>query len=675
MYRYRIILAICAAAVPLAMIAAPDPQPGGAAGWWMTEPFRLVQTNLRETDTAMDPKKQVQQVRDLGANVLLMGMGGIAAHFPSKVPSHFVSPFLPQGRDTFGEVLQESHANKIRVIGRFDFSKVAQPIYLAHPDWFFRKTNGEPAVYNGLYATCINGVYYQEETLKILAEALERYDVDGLFFNMPGQPASDYSGNRYGMCHCDSCKRKFEAQFHRPLPNAPDADYNRFIAEAVRQVTKNFADIIHSKRPKAGYFTYTTDYVDGTTSESNTAIARGLPLWPYSASESVGRARDNQPAKMPINLSIGFVDIPYRLSSVPPAEIQMRLYQNMAHGSGPAFVVVGTLDQQDRTGMLAAKPVFKFHAEHEDLYVGQESAARVLLLSGGGGRGAGGGGGRGGGQDAYRGFFRMLSEQHIPFAISNSPELLKSRKFDLVIAPDGAPAGLEDYVQQGGRLLIAGAREPAIPLGKVVKRWTDTRSAYFRIQDKALFPSLKDTDLLFVDGEYLEVEPSGKPLLTLIPPSMFGPPEKVSFGWMETQKPGLILADRGKGKIAYVPWDIGGLYYRLSSISHAAFIGDLIDHLLPEGRQIKTNAHPLVEMTLMKQRGRTLVHLVNISGHSGTAYFAPLAMRDIEVQVEGKFERARSAKLNRTLPVSAAGRYTKLTLPQLEAYDAVVLEP
>jgi hypothetical protein len=338
----------------------------------------------------------------------------------------------------------------------------------------------------------------------------------------------------------------------------------------------------------------------------------------------------------------------------------------MAHGSGPAFVVVGTLDQEDRTGILAARPAFKFSADHEDLYVGQESAARVLLLSSG----------RPGGQDSYHGIFRILTEQHIPFAISPDLELLKSRKFDLIIAADGVPAGLDAYVQQGGRLLIAGAREPAISMGRTVKRWTYTRSAYFRIRDHAMFPSLKDTDLLFVDGEYLELEPSGKPLLTLIPPSMFGPPEKVHIDRIETGKPGLLLADRGQGKIAYIPWDVGGLYYRLSSPSHAGLVADLIDHLLPNGRQLKSNAHPLVEMTLMNQpkRNRTIVHLVNMSGHSGTAYFSPLPMRDIEVQVEGRFRQARSAGLNRTLSLTNAGAYTRFSLPQLEAYDAVVLE-
>jgi hypothetical protein len=679
MSRFWRILPACLA-ISLAVTPLADAQEPARPGWWMTEPIRLVQTNLRETDDTLDPKKLAQQLADFPANVILFGMGGIAAHYPSKVPSHYVSPHIPPGRDTFGEMLKEAHSRKIRVIGRFDFSKVAKPIYDAHPNWFFKKADGQGAFYNGLYATCINGAYYREEVPKILTEALEQYDVDGLFFNMPGQPASDYSGNQYGICNCDSCKRRFDQMFHRPLPTSRDADYNRFISTAVEEVTRDIGSVIHTKRPKAGYFTYTEDYVDGTTSESNTAVTRSLPLWPFSASESVLRARTTQPSKMPINLSIGFVDIPYRFASVPPAEIQIRLYENMAHGSGPAFVVVGTLDQEDRTGILAAKPAFKFHADHEDLYVGQESAARVLLLSGGRGGGGGGrggrGGGGGGGPDSYRGFFRILTEQHIPFALSSDPGIVKSRKFDLVIAPDGAPPELEEYVQQGGRLLMAGARESGISMGRTVKRWTDTRSAYFRIHDRNLFPSLKDRDLVPLVGDYLEIEAPGKPPLTLIPPSMFGPPEKVHIDRVETEKPGLVLADRGKGRIAYVPWDVGGVYYRLSLPGHADLIGDLVDHLLPGGRQLKSNAHPLVEMTLMNQpaRSRSLVHLVNLSGHFATGYFPPVPMRDIEVQVQGKFRKARSARLNRELPLSTAGGYVKVTLPQLEAYDAVIFD-
>ena len=109
MSAYRLIVPICVVGVPLGVLAMAEPQ--DAASHRMVDErnlFRLVQTNLRETDTALDPKRLVQQLGDFPANVLLMGMGGIAAHFPSKVESHYVSPHLPPGRDTFGEVLEGS---------------------------------------------------------------------------------------------------------------------------------------------------------------------------------------------------------------------------------------------------------------------------------------------------------------------------------------------------------------------------------------------------------------------------------------------------------------------------------------------------------------------------------------------------------------------------------------
>ena len=106
-----------------------------------------------------------------------MAMGGISAFYPSQVPFHYVSPYIPQGRDTFGEVLKEAHARGIRVVGRFDLSKTHKDAYDAHPEWFFKKANGEPAIYNGLYQACVNGGWYREKAIEILdrgAGALRR---------------------------------------------------------------------------------------------------------------------------------------------------------------------------------------------------------------------------------------------------------------------------------------------------------------------------------------------------------------------------------------------------------------------------------------------------------------------------------------------------------------------
>ncbi len=649
------LLAILVAAAALACAAQPR--------WWMDEPVRLVQTNLRETDAGLDASRLVGQVSELGGNALLFGMGGITAYYPTKVGFHYPSPFLPQGRDLFGDVLREAHARGIRVIGRFDLSKTQKAVFDAHPEWFFKRANGEPVVYNGTYATCINGGYYRGHALAILAEALERYDVDGLFFNMFGNPSSDYSGKPMGLCRCDACRTRFEARYHRPLPETPDSDYREFMEAAKNEVAASIGDLIHAKRPRAAFLTYIQQHVDGIMSESNTAVGRPLPLWPYSASDNVNRARNSQPSKMAFNLCMSFVDIPYRFATVPPAEIRARLFQNMANGAGPSFAMLGTPDQDDRNALLAARSVYDWHRKHADFYTGQESAARVLLL------------GMGARQADYRGFFRILSERHIPFAVSDDLSALDRGRWDLIIAPDGAPAALQQWVQRGGRLLIAGARTPALEgLPKPVRRWTDTRSAYFRIRDHALFPSLKETDVVFVDGEYLETE--GASPLTLIPPARFGPPEKVWTDKVETGKPGLLMADSGAGRIAWVPWHVGALYYRHSSPPHAALIGDIIDRLLPAGRQFTTNAHPLVEITVMRQRAhaRTLVHFVNLSGHSQTAWFEPVEMRGIQAEVSGKFKNASVAGTGERLNLSTRQGKTTFTLPKLNAYEAVILQ-
>jgi hypothetical protein len=641
------------------------------ARWWMDEPIRFLQTNLRESDSGVDPKRLVGQVAEYPANVFLCNMGGIAAQYPTDVEFHYRSRFLPPGRDLFGEVLKEAHARKIRVIGRFDLSKTEKAVYDAHPEWFFMRTSGRPHVFNGLYSACINGAYYREHGIKILTEALQRYEVDGLFFNMFGNPSVDYGGNPMGPCQCAQCKARFAKRFGRPLPaTIDDPDYRAFMRDSSGEVAGMFAELIHRLRPGAGFFTYVDEHTDGIMSESNTAVGRALPLWPYSASDNVNRALNSEPGKMSFNLCMSFVDYSWRFVTVPQAEIRLRLHQNLAHGAPPALVVLGTMDQEDRQSLLAGKSVFQWHQKHPDLYVGQRSAARVMLL-------------RGSEQSAYRGFFRLLSEQHIPFAVSSNLKWLDDpeRKFDLVIAPGrGAAAELDRYVKEGGALLVAGATPPAAPLdaGKVVAR-RDRVQATWRVHDHALLPSLKDTNLLLLDGEYVEMERIEKPILTLIPPAMGSPPEKVWADKVETTVPGLVLKPHGAGRVAYIPWDVGGLYYRHSSQGHAGLMTDVIDHLLSPrgGRQLRTSAHPLLEITVMKQpsRNRTLVHFVNLSGHSSTAYFEPIDMRDVRVELAGTFARATAVRLGQELQLTARANGTSaFTLPRVGEYEVAVLE-
>ena len=219
--------------------------------------------------------------------------------------------------------------------------------------------------------------------------------------------------------------------------------------------------------------------------------------------------------------------------------------------------------------------------------------------------------------------------------------------------------------------MIARSTAPPMDMGKVVKLWKDPDGAYFRIRDKAIFPSLKSIDVAFMYGDYLQVEAKGP--LTFIPPSMYGPPELVHVDWKDTDSPGLIVKEFGKGKIAWLPWNLGALYYLHSSEAHAGLARDLIDHLLPHGRQLKTNAHALVDITLMRQGDHHLVQLVNITGHSQTAYFKVVPMAGIEVRVKGAFHAARAIRAGKALAVTRQGEYSAFTLPSLAEYEMVEL--
>jgi hypothetical protein len=82
----------------------------------------------------------------------------------------------------------------------------------------------------------------------------------------------------------------------------------------------------------------------------------------------------------------------------------------------------------------------------------------------------------------------------------------------------------------------------------------------------------------------------------------------------------------------------------------------------------------LVEISIMRQAGRTLLHLINLSGQSQTGYFPPVPMKDIHVEVAGDFRVATAVRQPGNLTVNTVSGYTGFTVPQLSDYELVVLK-
>ncbi|MBV9085728.1 MAG: hypothetical protein JOZ62_23895, partial [Acidobacteriaceae bacterium] len=241
-----------------------------------------------------------------------------------------------------------------------------------------------------------------------------------------------------------------------------------------------------------------------------------------------------------------------------------------------------------------------------------------------------------------------------------------------IIASDWAPAELRQYTEAGGHVLLASSRPPDFSIAPVVKTWTDIKG-YVRVRAPSMFPSLEETELLMISGPFTEIAQSNPAILTLVPPSKIGPPELVHIDQKDTVTPGLVFKQIGAGTVAWIPWNLGALYYRLSLPAHAGLFRDVLDRLCPH-RQLTTNAHPLVEITSMEQNGRHLLHLLNLSGHSQTGYFKPVEMRDIHIEVAGKFQKARTVRNPIIISTRVRSGSTAFDIPRLDDYELVVLE-
>ncbi|MEK7766487.1 MAG: hypothetical protein AAB368_09635, partial [bacterium] len=260
-----------------------------AAPWWLAKPYRMIQTNLREIDAGLDVDEYMAQLKSFHAEVVLFNVGGIAAHYPTDLPFHFRNPHLRD--DLVGRVLARAKREGIRFVARFDFSKVHESLAALHPDWLYAGDRGA-INYNGQVHVCVNSPYQQERSLEILDEALDRYKVDGVFFNMFGYHSSDYSGVYHGLCRCANCRRRFREFAGADLPAREDpADpvsraYDAFRRETTRELFQRIRGAIKRRDAGLAVMTWADAGVDVYRSESNSGIDRSPPEWTYASTDN-----------------------------------------------------------------------------------------------------------------------------------------------------------------------------------------------------------------------------------------------------------------------------------------------------------------------------------------------------------------------------------------------------
>src|SRR6187402_2399326 len=129
--------------------------------WWKENNLRVIQTNLPDYEAAtLDPDSLVKDLLAFSANTLLINAGGIMAFYPTELDFQYTNPYMRPRM--LGDVVARCHAHHIRVIVRFDFSRVEASIFKAHPDWCYLSPKGERIINTNMIVASINAPYVQD---------------------------------------------------------------------------------------------------------------------------------------------------------------------------------------------------------------------------------------------------------------------------------------------------------------------------------------------------------------------------------------------------------------------------------------------------------------------------------------------------------------------------------
>ncbi len=672
--------------------------------WWKRNNLRVMQTNLPAYEAGLNADSLVADLLYFSANTLIINAGGIMAFYPTKLEYHYTNPYMKA--NMLKDVIQKCHDNGIKVITRFDFSRAHESIFKAHPDWFYISSKGERIINNEMYVVSIDAPYEQKVLFEIVEEVINAFPIDGIFINMPGyQTRNSYEGIYHGIDQNEYSKKSFaEYSGGMTLPTEEDLDnpvfrkYEEFKKYSVDDLMKRLNSLVKAKNKHIAICTYGDRYIDIIRHESQT---NSLPYWPYMSSDNVSNAINSYPNHIISNASIQQISFRSRYNAVEPEETAIRLYENIANGSGLDMSLMGDFQEyEDERSYDVWKNIYDHHKKYERFFGRYKSPASVAVIAPGAWPG-------GDAAQEYRGIQLMLKESHIQFDIVEDGQVEnleeKLRKYKLIILPeitnlsDKSIDVITRVCKQGTNLIATNnsfyrTPEKLLDLfgAKIINKDHDGNGYYLSPKEKQLFKRSDKQTLVFwkfnlglydftgADTSFLPIYTPGRP----------GPPEIIG-GHEPNGYNALGLKNHPSSKAAILPINLGKLYFLHGYEQHKNILLDVIDHLSPEVNQlVQTNAPARVEVILQEYIRNTpeniskarsegmILHLVNLTGFSGNTYFTPLPIYDIELRIKSDFKPSKVFGMvnNKRIDFTWSNGIVKFSVDELGQFEGIVLE-
>ncbi|MEO8029057.1 MAG: alpha-amylase family protein [Bryobacteraceae bacterium] len=431
----------------------------------------------------------------------------------------------------------------------------------------------------------------------------------------------------------------------------------------------------------------------------------------------------------------------YRVASKPAPEARQWMIAGIAGGIQPWWHYVGAY-HEDRRMYATPGPVMQWCRENERLLINREPVASVGVVWSQRNADFFGRDEVDELVDApYEGFMHALVRARIPYLPVHADDLERdARKFSLLVLPNvGALslaqcAEIRKFVDGGGSLLATGVSSlydewgdpradyaladlfkahrvgptprlrAALPEGHAKRPPRDVHT-YLRLLPElrarvdgprtgnepaigtstrhSILKGFEATDLLPYGGslEALQIEAGTQVPLTYVPPFPTYPPETAWMREPVTSIPGLVLSEKGRSRIAFLPADIDRRFAR----EHLPDHGDLLANIVrwADGGRIplQVEGPGLIDCHLYRQRTKLILHLVNLT--SAATWRAPLEelipVGPVRLTVSlppgvRSGSRARLLVARTTRPALVRRNSVEFEVPSIRDHEVVVIE-
>ena len=602
--------------------------------------------------------------------------------------------------------LERAHAAGIREIVYFCLHELFESDKREHPEWLQRYRDGrEIPVYGSHYLGCPNSTW-RDYSLERVAQ-LARHDVDGIFLD---GPLFYIDG-----CYCDACRAKFRKEYGKDYTSATFREYMNFrmdaltdfvreIREAVDRVKPGLALYLNNSALRADITGSNTrrlrEYVDVIGAEGGFFVVNKTDSL-YTAS-AMAKDIECKAEGKPTVIFIAGDSKPNSFYMHTAAETARVFAQSVSNGANVWYGLHGPSALAKSEGGQRARQFIRYLGEHAEYYANTRPCARIALMWSqdtanfyssnvaaadftGDGVCINASETRGDHYREFMGCYEMLAHSHVQFDVIDDTALARGVSgYDLIVLPccacmsAEAVAALLAFAEGGGNVLATfetgtfdenGEERADWPLAElfgvrktgVLRTWEGL--AYMRADAFPDLPGILPAPTLALECALCGGAAAGtryKPLS--------GRYEALG----ELAGPAIVTHGRGRGRAVLLTGNAGCYYYDWKDKNHLKLFSRYAAEL---ARPVtETDAPKCVEITLRRQDGRYILHLVNLALDGCRPMDEVLPVRDFRVTLRGLGALKARSVGGEPLETRAEGSDTTVAVGELRDYLAVVLE-